>query len=103
MDLVGLHIVSSMISVAVQMAGTIVAIFCVVHFFSLKPGSSMRSVFASLLYFFSSVVVLLVAALFLKDISPYQMLVGVSALMEASLIHLSYGVLVLYLYIRSLS
>lgn len=101
MDLVSLHVVSSMLSVVAQMSATIVVLFCVVNFFSLKTGKSVRIVFVSLFYFFFSVIILFAAALFLKDISPYHMLIGVSALMEASLIHLCYGILVLSLYMRS--
>lgn len=99
MDLVSLHVLSSMLSTATQMCATILVLFCVVNFFSLKPGASMKIIIASLFYYFSSVVAFLAAATFLMDVSG-NMLVGVCALLEASLVHLFYGLLVLVLYLR---
>lgn len=101
MDLVSLQVLVSMLSTVTQMCATVLVLFCVVNYFSLKPEGSVKIVFVSLFYYFSSVVVSFVAASFLMGMSEY-MLVGVSALLEASLIHLCYGLLVLVLYLRIL-
>ena len=62
----------------------------------------MKIVFFSIFYFFFLVLILFMAALLLLDISrPYHMMSGFSALIEACLLHLGYGVLVVLLYFRS--
>jgi len=62
----------------------------------------MKIVLFSILYFFLSVLVLYTAAFILLDISrPYHIVSGFSALIEACLIHLGYGVVVVALYLRS--
>jgi hypothetical protein len=99
MDLVSLHVLTSLLSSVTQMCATILVLFCVVNYFSLKAGTAMKTILVSLFYYFSSVVIYFVAAKFLMDISGH-MLAGVSALLEASLIHLCYGLLVLALYSR---
>lgn len=101
MDLVTLHVISSMISTAVQMIATIVVLFCVVTFLSIKPGSSLRFASMSLLYFFSISVFLIIGAILLANISSLTYRVGVASLLEAALIHFSYGVLVSLLYLRN--
>jgi hypothetical protein len=101
MDLMSLHVLTSMLSTTTQMCATILVLFCVVNYFSLKPAGSLKIVLISLFYYFSLVVISFVAAIFLKNISGH-MLVGVSSLIEASIIHLGYGVLVLALYFRIL-
>lgn len=71
------------------------------NFFSLKPGKSMKYVFASLFYFFSLAGILLAVAKFLLDISGvFSGLGGVKALIGGSLLHLCYGLLILILYWR---
>ena len=101
MDLVALHVLSSMVSTALQIIATCVVLFCVVNFLSLKPGSSMKFVFISASYFFVSLVVLIVGAVMLWSISNPSYLVGVAALLEAALIHLIYGLLISLLYLRN--
>lgn len=101
MDLATLHMFSSLLSVIAQMSATIFVIFCVVNFFSIRPGSSLRIVLFSLGYFFVSMIVLFVGATLLMSVSPSHMLVGVSALIEASLINLCYGIIVSAIYLRS--
>jgi len=103
MDLVSLHVLSGLLSVSLQMVATVFVLFCVVNFFSIKRGSSMKIVLFSIFYFFFLVFILYVAALLLLDVSrPYHILTGFSALMEACLLHLGYGVIVVALYFRSL-
>jgi len=99
MNLVTLHVLTSMLSTVTQMCATVLVLFCIVNYFSLKPGGSIKIVLISLFYYFSLVVVSFAAAVFLMKMSG-TMLVGVSALLETSLIHLAYGVLVLALYFR---
>jgi hypothetical protein len=101
MDIVALHVLSSLVSTAVQIIATCVILYCVVNFLSLKPGSSLKFVFVSMFYFFASVVVLIVGALMLWSISEPSYMVGVVALLEAALIHLVYGLLILLLYLRN--
>lgn len=101
MDLVGLHTLSSLLSAITQMIATIIVIFCAVNFFSMKPGSSLRFVFFSLLYFFSSVIVLSVTAQYLMNISrQFQGLGGISALIGGAVLHLLFGLVVIALYIK---
>ena len=102
MDLMSLHVLTRILSTVTQMCATVLMLFCVVNYFSLKPGGSLKIVLISLFYYFSLVVISLVAAaIFLKNISEH-MLVGVSSLIEASVIHLGYGVSVLALYFRTI-
>jgi len=103
MDPMSLHVLSGILSVALQMFATFFALFCVINFFSIKRGSSMKIVLFSVFYFFFSVVILFAAAFFLLDVSrPGYVLSGFSALMEACLFHLSCGIIVVALYFRSL-
>jgi len=101
MDIVALHVLSSMVSTAVQMIATCLVLYCVVNFLSLKPGSSMRFIFISVSYFFATVAVMIVGALMLWGISEPSYMVGVAALLEAALIHLVYGLLLSALYLRN--
>jgi len=85
------------------MFATVFALFCVINFFSIKKGSSMKIVLFSIFYFFFLVFILCAAAFLLLDVSrPYHILTGFSALMEACLLHLGYGVVIVALYFRSL-
>ena len=102
MDLVALHVLSNLVSAAVQMIATLVVLFCVVSFLSLKPGSSLRFAFISLFYFFSLTIALFLGAVLLDGISLPTYRVGVVSLLEAALIHLGYGALVSLLYVRNL-
>jgi len=103
MDLIGLQVFSGILSVGLQLFATIFAIFCVVNFFTIRRGTSMKLVLFSIFYFFLLVLVLYVAAFLLLDISrPYNLVSGFSALMEACLLHLAYGVTIAALYFRSL-
>jgi hypothetical protein len=101
MDLVSLHVLTSMLSSATQMGATILVLFCVVNYFSLKPEGSIRIIWVSIFYYFFFVVISFAAASFLLSISGH-LVVGVSALLETALIHLCYGVLVLVLYSKVL-
>lgn len=100
-DLTSLHMFSSMLSVILQMTATIFVIFCVINLFSLKMGSSLKIVAIAIVYFFTSMSLLFVGASALMDMSePFHLYVGTSALLEASLVHLCYGSLVVALYLR---
>ena len=101
MDLVSLHVLTSMLSTVTQMGATILVLFCVVNYFSLKPEGSIRIIWVSVFYYFFLVVVSFFAASFLLSISG-NMVTGVAALLETSLIHLCYGVLVVGLYSKIL-
>ncbi len=102
MDLVTLHVFSNLLSAALQMVATLVVLFCVMTFLSLKPGSSLRFAFVGLSYFFSLTVALFLAAVFLDGISLPTYRTGVVSLLEAALIHLGYGALVFLFYVRNL-
>lgn len=103
MDLMSLHVLSGLLSVGLQMFAIVFALFCVVNFFSIRSGRSVKIVFFSIFYFFFLVFILYVAAFLLLDVSrPYHILTGFSALMEACLLHLGCGVIVVALYFRSL-
>lgn len=100
-DLISLHMFTSMLSVVLQMTATILMIFCVVNLFSLKPASSLKGVAIGIFYFFTSVVLLFIGASALMDLSrPFHFFVGTSALLEACLVHLCYGSLVVALYLK---
>lgn len=101
MDLIGLHMLTSMVSVVLQMTATVFMIFCVVNLFSLKPTSSINSVVIGIIYFFTSMIILFAGASVLMEMSrPFHLFVGTSALIEACLVHLCYGSLVVALYLR---
>ena len=100
-DLISLHVFSSILSVVLQMIAMILMIFCVMNLFSLKPASSLKSVFIGIFYFFTSATLLFVGASALMDMSrPFHFFVGTSALLEACLVHLCYGSLVVALYLK---
>lgn len=104
MDLGSIHVLGSLISAIAQMVAIIIVMFCSVNFFSLRPGASLRFVFYSLVYFFSSVVVFSIAAQFLMNISgQFQGLGGVSALVGASVLHLFFGLLIVALYLKHIT
>jgi len=98
MDLVGLHVLTGMLSSVTQMGATILVLFCVVNYFSLKPEGSIRIIWVSTFYYFSLVITSFVAASCMHG----HLVFGVSALLEISLIHLCYGLLVLVLYSKVL-
>lgn len=100
MNLVNLHVLASLISAIAQMCAIIIVISCTINFFSLKPVKSMKIVFISLFYFFSSVIILFAAAQFLLDISGIFSLGGVTALVGGALLHLCCGLLIFVLYLR---
>jgi hypothetical protein len=102
MNLLTLHVISGLVSAVSQMAGTVIVLFCVISFFSFKPGGSTRFFYLSLIYYFVSCFIFVEGAILLNDISglPY-ILMGVSALLMAALINFSYGVLIVILYIRT--
>lgn len=99
MDLVTLHMLSSLLSAITQMIATISVVFCAVSFFSLKPGASVRFAYVGLVYFFSSTLVLSVIARFLMNVSKTFPLGGVTALMGACVLHLFFAFTVIVLYI----
>lgn len=102
MDLIALHIICGLISTAVQMSATVIVLFCVINFFSFKPGGSVKFFYLSITYFFSSWVFLIAGALWLKYLTGhFYLLVGVSALLMAAVIHFFYGALIIALYIRT--
>jgi len=83
------------------MVAIIIVVVCAVNFFSLKLGSSLRFAFFSLLYFFSSAIILSVTAQHLMNISGiFQGLGGIKALMGGSVLHLFFGLVVIVFYIR---
>jgi len=99
MDLVPIHFVFSLVSAVMQMAATILVLSCVVNFFSLRPEGSLRMVYIGLFYFFGSSFFFFVGALWLMDQGvEFNMFMGISAFVEALLIHLVYGSLVAVLY-----
>lgn len=101
MDLVGLHTLGGLLSTITQMVAIIIVVVCAVNFFSLRPGSSLRFALFSLLYFFSSAIILSVVAQYLMNISGiFQGLGGIKALMGASVLHLFFGLVILAFYIR---
>lgn len=101
MDLISLNMFSSILSVVLQMTAMILMIFCVVNLFSLKPASSLKSVAIGIFYFFTSTILLFVGASALMDMSrSSHFFAGTSALLEACLVHLCYGSLVLALYLK---
>lgn len=100
MNIMELHILSGLLSAATQFFATVIVILCVVNFFSLKPGKSIKYVFFSIFYFFSLVVIFAASSKLLMDITkPYHLLGGVNALVGASILHLFFGLLVTILYI----
>jgi hypothetical protein len=102
MDLIALHVLSGLVSAVVQMAATVVVLFCIVSFFSFKPGGSTRFFFISVTYFFLSYILLFASAVTLENITgSAPVFSGVSTLFMAALIHLVYGVLIVALYIRT--
>jgi len=101
MDLMSLHVLTGILSTGTQMFATVLLLICIVNYFSFKPGGSLKIVLISLLYYFSLVVISFAAAIFLKNRSGH-ILVGVSTLISAAIIHLGYGVLVLALYFRTI-
>lgn len=102
MDITALIVLSGLASTVIQMAATIIVLFCVVSFFSYKPGGSTRFFYISLAYFFLSYAVLFTSAVMLENvIMSVPSFSGVSPLLMASLINLAYGVLILALYIRT--
>lgn len=102
MDLLLTHTLVSILSASMQMLATIIMLFYVVTFFSFKAGSSLKSVFFALLYFFSSAVFLYVSSVWLSVISrPGHLLAGVSALIQVLLIHITYGLIISALYLRT--
>lgn len=102
MDLVSLHMLSSLLSTATEFVATLIALYCVVSFFSMKEEKSKKFVFISLFYFFLLVIILFVAAQLLINLSkPFHIpLGGVSALLGASLLHLCFGLVVIAIYSR---
>jgi hypothetical protein len=101
MDPAVLHTLCSLLSSFAQMCAIIIVIFCAINFFSLKPGKSIKFVFISLIYFFSLTIILLATAQFLLDVSGLlRTMGGVKALIGGSLLHLSFGLLILILYLR---
>lgn len=99
MDLITLHMLSSLLSVITQMIATIWVVFCAVSFFSLKPGASVRFAHIGLVYFFSSAFALSVIARFLMNVSRKFPLGGVAALIGACVLHLFFAFIVIVLYI----
>ncbi len=102
MDLATFSVLSGLASTVIQMAATIIVLFCVVSFFSYKPGGSTRFFYISLAYFLLSYAVLFISAVMLEDVlMSVPTFSGVSPLLMASLTNLAYGVLILVLYIRT--
>ena len=94
-----IHVVFSLISAVMQMAATILVLSCVVNFFSLKPGGSLKVVYFSLFYFFGSSIFLFIGASWLSEFSiPVNFYVGISAFVEAFLVHIVYGSLIAVFY-----
>jgi hypothetical protein len=84
------------------MIATIVVLFCVVNFFSLKPGASLRFAFLSITYFFLVMGLLIASAILLKNISvSFYIPGGTSGLLGAALVHFCYGLLILLLYVKN--
>lgn len=101
MDLVSLHTLSSLLGAITQMVAIISVVFCAVSLFSIKPGASLRFVSLSLIYFFSSAIILSAIAYFLMKVSGQFMgLGGINALMGACVLHLFFAFIVIVLYIR---
>ena len=99
MDLMLIHMAFGLVSAVMQMAATILVLSCVVNFFSLKPEGSLRMVYIGLFYFFGSSFFFFVGASWLMDLSvKFSMFMGISAFVEALLVHLVYGSLVAVLY-----
>jgi hypothetical protein len=102
MDLVSLYVMSGLLSAALMLIATVVAFYCIFSFFSYKPGGSLRFAFTSLSYFFVAGVLLLFGSVVLRSTTGYVYLsVGVDALIMSALAHISYGVLVVALYART--
>ena len=102
MDLIVLHVFSGLVSATVQMTATIAALFCIVSFFSFKPGGSTRFFHIDVTYFFLSYVVLFASAVVLKNVSgDAPSSTGVGNLLMAALIHGVYGFLIVAIYIRT--
>jgi len=94
----------SLLSAIAQMAAMVIAMFCAVNFFSLRPGASLRFAFVSALYFFSAVIVFSIAAQYLMSISgQFQGLGGICALVGAAVLHLFFGLLVIGLYVKHIT
>ena len=86
-------------SATMQMVGAIVIVFCIISFFSMKPGSSRRFAFIGFLYFFSSLIVFLGGAWWLMSVGSIHVMNLVGALVGAALVHLSYGVILFILFV----
>lgn len=100
-DLSGLHMLSSVLSIFLQMTATIFMFFCVLNLSSLKTGSSVKIAAIGILYFFTLVILLSIGASALMDMSRGSHLkVGTSCLLQACLVHLCYGSIIAALYLR---
>lgn len=103
MNAIALQVLGGLLSAAVHMISTIIILFCVINFFTLKPGGSKKFVFVGLFYFFSSLVVLLGSAQMLMSSGPLSTINLVGVLLGAALVHFSYGVLLVLLYIGNIA
>lgn len=105
LDPAHMQVLFSLLSAYMQMGATILMLCCVVNFFSLKPGSSVKGPFVALLYFFSSAIFAYGSSVWLSDVSmraDLNMKAGIISLAQAQLIHISYGLLIFALYLRTL-
>lgn len=102
MDLLSLHLMSGLISAALEMMATVTVLFCVFSLFSFKPGGSVRFFFLSLAYFFSSGSASFIGAVLLKQqTGSVYLLLGTSALLMSALINFVYAVVIIALYTRT--
>lgn len=104
MDPVLMHYLFSLFSAFMQMVATILMLFCVVNSFSFKSGASLKAVFFTILYFFSSAILVYAGSLWLSDVNVrahLEMSAGIVSLSQALLIHVSYGLLIFALYSRT--
>lgn len=102
MDATTLRLLGGLLSAVLQMTATLVVLFCVVSFFSYKPGGSTRFFYISVGYFLSLHIVLFAASVaFESTMASFPVFSNVSNLLMASLIHLIYGILIIVLYVRT--
>lgn len=97
-----MEVLGGLVSAALQMVGAIVIVFCIITFFSLKPGSSKRFAFIGFSYFLSSLVALLGGAWWLMSLGSIHVMNLVGALVGAALVHLSYSVVLFILFITDI-
>lgn len=100
MDLAALHLLSGLVSTVAEMAATVGVLFCVVSFFSYKPGGSTKFFYVGLIYFLLSYAGFFAGAIVLESITATMSLFGVATLFMAALMHLVYGILLVVFYIR---